>query len=92
MPALQHFTAPRFWRAYNELPQQIRDQADKQFTLLKDNPRHPSVQFKKIREKDGVELWSARVTENYRALAVKRPSDFWWFWIGDHKTYDSLIS
>jgi mRNA-degrading endonuclease RelE of RelBE toxin-antitoxin system len=91
MQELQHFTVPRFWRAYDELPQEIRYRADKQFQLLKENPRHPSVQFKKIRVKDGVELWSARVTQGYRALAVRRPNDFLWFWIGSHKNYDSLI-
>jgi hypothetical protein len=37
------------------------------------------------------EIWSARVTLNYRALAVRRPNGFLWFWIGDHKNYDILI-
>jgi hypothetical protein len=36
-------------------------------------------------------FWSARVTLNYRALALKRPDGFLWFWIGDHKTYEELI-
>jgi mRNA-degrading endonuclease RelE of RelBE toxin-antitoxin system len=76
-----HATAPRFWRGYDDLPWKIRQQADKQFALLKDNPRHPSVQFRKLGEKGGLELWSARVTDNYRALAIKRPgisSGFGW--------------
>jgi len=34
---------------------------------------------------------SARVTLNYRALALKRPDAFLWFWIGDHKSYEELI-
>lgn len=37
--------------------------ADKNFALLKDNPRHPSLHFKKVGT-----LWSARVGEQYRAL------------------------
>jgi hypothetical protein len=38
------------------------------------------------------ELWTASVTLNYRALAIKPPDGCLWFWIGDHETYDSLIS
>lgn len=60
--------------------------------LLKANSQHPSLQFKKIGERNGQEIWSARVTLNYRTLAIKRADGYIWFWIGDHKTYDALIS
>lgn len=59
---------------------------------MKANPEHPSLQFKKPGESRGQEWWSARVILNYRALAIKRPDGYFWFWIGDHETYDSLIS
>ena len=36
-------------------------------------------------------VWSARVTLQYRALAIKRLGGFLWLWIGDHKTYDTLV-
>jgi hypothetical protein len=87
-----HRAASDFWRQYHSLPSIIRNRADKQFALLKDNPHHPSLQFKKVGERHGAEVWSARITLNYRALAVRRPEVYLWFWIGDHKTYDSLIS
>jgi len=74
------------------LPKEIRSRADKQFSLLKANPQHPSLQFKKVGERHGQEIWSARVTLTYRALAIKRSDGYLWFWIGDHKTYASLIS
>ncbi len=51
-----------FWRAYAALPDGIRRRADKQFALLKANPGHASLQFKKIGERQGQEIWSARVT------------------------------
>jgi hypothetical protein len=38
-----------FWNDYRALPADIRVRADKQFALLKDNPQHPSLQFKKNR-------------------------------------------
>jgi hypothetical protein len=87
-----HRTAADFWQAYASLTEEIRRRADKQFALLKANPRHPSLQFKRIGERQGQEVWSARVTLNYRALAIKRADGYLWFWIGDHTTYETLIS
>jgi hypothetical protein len=89
---MQHRASTGFWTAYLLLPQEIRVRADKQFLLLKTNPQHPSLQFKKIGERHRREVWSARVTLNYRALAVKRAEGYLWFWIGDHKAYDALTS
>jgi hypothetical protein len=87
----QHNATERFWRAYDGLPQDIQRRADKQFVLLKADPKHPSLQLKKLGEKHGADWWCVRVTQDYRALAIKRQSGFLWFWIGDHKTYDRLI-
>lgn len=92
MNQLKHHAATDFWRAYDALPQDIRVRADKQFSLLKADPQHPSVQFKKIGDRHGQEIWSARVSLNYRALAIRRQFGYLWFWIGDHNTYNSLIS
>jgi hypothetical protein len=89
---MQHRAATDFWQQYRALPHEVRTRADKQFSLLKANPQHPSLQFKKVGERHGHETWSARVTLNHRALAIKRPDGYLWFWIGDHKAYDALIS
>ncbi len=89
---MRHFASSSFWKEYQALPQEIRNRADKQFTLLKENPQHPSLQFKKLGESRGHEVWSARVTLSYRALAIKQADSYLWFWIGSHETYDSLIS
>jgi hypothetical protein len=59
--------------------------------LLKNNPQHPSLQFKKLGGRKGQEIWSARVTLKYRALAVKLPDEYVWFWIGEDNVYDVLI-
>jgi hypothetical protein len=32
-----------------------------------------------------------RATLKYRALAVKLPEEYLWFWIGEHNIYDTLI-
>lgn len=47
--------------------------------------------LKKVGERHGREVYSARSTLNYRALAIRQADGFLWFWIGDHRTYDSLI-
>ena len=86
-----HRTTADFWKDYRALPANIRERADKQFALLKANPRHSSLQFKKLTERGGREIWSARVTRKYRALAAKDDGDYVWFWIGEHDTYDELI-
>jgi hypothetical protein len=59
--------------------------ADKAFDLLKRDPRHPSLHFKKLHE-----VWSARVGLHYRALAVEVSDGFLWVWIGTHAEYDRI--
>ncbi len=84
---MRHFATERFWRLYEKFPHHIQRLADKSFDLLKENPRHPSLRFKKIGK-----LWSARVGAHYRALATEEDDDFVWFWIGNHDEYNRLIS
>jgi hypothetical protein len=83
---MRHFASRAFWEAYNKLPEQIRGLADKNYALLKENPHHPSLQFKKIGR-----LWSVRAGLRYRALAAEADGDLVWFWIGSHADYDALI-
>jgi hypothetical protein len=69
---MQHRAATDFWKQYHLLSREVRARADKQFSLLKANLQHPSLQFKKMGERQGQEIWSARVTLDHRALAIKR--------------------
>jgi len=84
---LKHFASAKFWNCYDSLPSPIQKLADKNFALLKDNPKHPSLHFKKIGK-----YWSVRVELAYRALAVTVDDDILWFWIGNHNDYDKLLS
>ena len=83
---MKHFASSDFWADYGRLPEQIRDLADKSFELLKANPRHPSLQLKRIEE-----LWSVRVGQHYRALGIDAPEGIQWIWIGSHAEYDRRI-
>lgn len=78
--------SPAFWRCYHDLPEEVRRLADKCFGLLKDDPSHPSLHFKKAGR-----YWSARVGLHYRAVAVEEKQDLIWFWIGIHGEYDKLM-
>jgi hypothetical protein len=83
---VRHRSNPKFWRFYAELPVEIRKLADENYELLKGNPRHPSLHFKKAGR-----LWSVRIGIHYRAAAVQEGNDFVWFWIGHHSEYDRLL-
>ena len=81
-----HHASPDFWSCYNALPAPIREQADNAFELLKANPQHPSLHFKKVGR-----FRSARVGLQYRAVGVEAPDGIVWFWIGTHAEYDKRI-
>jgi len=83
---MRHLASRAFWQAYDKLPEPVRALADKNYALLKTNPKHPSLQFKKIGR-----FWSVRVGLRYRALAVQVDGDLVWFWIGSHADYDAMI-
>jgi len=51
-----HRTTRRFWNRFYELPAPIQKIAQENFAILKQNPRYPSLHFKKVGK-----LWSARV-------------------------------
>lgn len=44
---MNHLTLPRFWKSYNRLPIDIQILANKSYNLLKHNPSHPSLHFKR---------------------------------------------
>ena len=84
---MRHFKDPKFKPFYDALPPSVRDLADKSFALLKQDPKHPSLHFKRIKD----DLWSVRVGRSYRALASEGKDGFQWFWIGSHADYDRLV-
>jgi hypothetical protein len=83
---LKHFASPSFWSCNQQLPTAIRETADKNFALLKNDTQHPSLHFKKVGK-----YWSARVGLSYRTLGMDVNGGVLWFWIGNHADYDKLI-
>ena len=83
---MRHRTTREFRKLYEELPQEIKELANKNFELLKKDPLHPSLHFKKVGK-----LWSVRIGDSYRALALKDGDEFIWFWIGTHEEYNLIM-
>ena len=83
---MKHLTLPRFWQHYRQLPQEVQELAKKNFELLKADPLHPSLHFKRVGK--AKQLWSVRVG----VLAKEKPEGMVWFWIGPHAEYDKILS
>lgn len=81
-----HRTTNRFWKCIENLPEHIQRISKKNFELLKTNPSHPSLHFKKVGK-----LWSVRAGMNHRALAVEDGKEFIWVWVGTHDEYERMI-
>ena len=82
-------TLNSFWKYYNLLDENIKQQAKKAFLLWKDNPYHPSLQFKCVKAENNI--WSIRITRNYRALCFFEKDIVAWFWIGNHDSYTKFL-
>ena len=79
-------TTPDFWASYSVLPAAIKLRARRVYRLWKENPRHPSLRFKKTGA-----VWSIRIDPDYRALGLMENDTLYWFWIGTHDDYERLI-
>ncbi|HTT37366.1 MAG TPA: hypothetical protein VMH32_06815 [Burkholderiales bacterium] len=83
---MKHHATSRFWALYEALPEEAHALADKNYSLLKSNPKHPSLHFKRLGD-----VWSVRVGAHYRALGSEVEDGIVWIWIGTHDEYDKIV-
>ncbi len=83
---MKSLTTPDFWGSYAQLRPEIKTLAKRAYRIWINNPRHPSLCFKKVRD-----FWSIRIGKGYRALAIRQEDTFYWFWIGKHDEYERLL-
>jgi hypothetical protein len=83
---MKHNARASFWKYLEQLPTDVQELAHKNFALMQADERHASIRLKKVGK-----LWSARVGENYRALAYQTEVGLVWFWIGPHHEYDKFL-
>ena len=81
-----------FRRQFLKLPTLIKQTAKKNYELWKQNPFHPSLEFKPVKLKENI--WSVRIGIGWRALGVIKTDEdkIVWFWVGSHAEYDKILS
>ena len=83
---MNSLTTDAFWRQYYQLPQRARE-AYRQFQI---DPRHPGLQFKRVHP--ALPLYSARITESYRAVGLLDGDTMVWDFIGIHQEYERYLN
>jgi len=79
-----------FREAFAQLPPHVQKGGAKAFDLWKQDPQHPSIQFKKV--SGNPKIYSARIGIGWRAIGQLRGDTVTWVWIGSHAEYDKILS
>ncbi len=79
-----------FRKSFRNLPNRIQQQAKRNYKRWKQNPHHPSLEFKQVHQVKPI--YSVRVSIGWRALGLKQGNKITWFWIGSHADYNKLIT
>lgn len=82
--------SPDFNECFAALPADVQQKARETFKSFQKDPTYPGLKFKKIKGMD--DMWSIRITGDYRALGVKEGDTIVWFFIGGHADYDKIVS
>lgn len=69
-----HHATAGFWSCYQQLPTVFQELVDENFEILKSDPNHPSLHFKKVGN-----YRSVRVGIAYRALGIEEADSIVWF-------------
>ena len=78
---------PAVKRLLDSLPETVRQQAESAYEIFKQDPWHPSLQYKQV----GPNTYSVRIGLHHRALGIRSETTIVWYWIGTHAEYDKLI-
>ncbi len=78
-----------FIRYFQKLPNRIKRKAKKNYKLWKQNPYHPSLEFKEVHSSKPI--YSVRIGTGWRALGMREENTIVWFWIGSHNDYEKLL-
>jgi len=82
-------TTEKFRALLAAAPEPVHNKIKAAYRLWADNPRHPSLRFKKVH--DTLPIFSARVDLDWRAVGVLRGDTMIWFWVGPHGEYERLL-
>ena len=82
-------TTKSFRKCLSDLPESVQEQAAKAYALWQEDPYYPSLQFKRVSQKQPI--YSVRLSINYRVLGLLESDHVYWYWIGAHDEYDELL-
>jgi hypothetical protein len=82
-------TTNSFRKCLSHLPVSVQEQAAKAYALWQEDTYHPSLQFKRVSQKQPI--YSVRVSISYRVLGLLESDHIYWYWIGAHDEYDELL-
>lgn len=86
---MRSHTTESFEKLYDQLPEHIQKLADEAYELFKQDADYPSLDFKK-RKGSSSSTYSVRIGAHYRALAIEKDGELYWYWIGSHEAYNKL--
>ena len=79
-----------YWNCFDELPREVRVQAEKNYDLWKVEPKHASLRFKPVHRT--LPIFSYRIGLRYRTVGVRADDDrVLWFWIGTFEAFEKLV-
>ena len=79
-----------YWTQFDDLPDEVRQLAEKNYHLWKENPRHPGLRFKKIHP--DLPIFSFRVGMRHRTVGVETDDGkIVWFWVGSFEIFEKFI-
>jgi len=82
-------TTEKFGKLYSALSVDVQKQAKIAYIQFKNNPYHPSLQFKRVHSSKPI--YSVRISIDYRAVGIVDNAEILWFWIGSHREYEKIL-
>ena len=82
-------TNPEVWDAFRRLDADTQRKVRRAYELFRDNPRHGSLRFKRVRGTRN--HYSARIDDDYRVLGLVQGNVITWYWVGPHDEYERMI-
>ena len=82
-------TTADFRGDFSRLPAAVQKQARIAYVHFMADPGHPGLKFKKLPPHENI--WSVRISGDYRAVGRRGGDVIVWFFIGSHADYDRLL-
>ena len=80
-----------YWDTFEDLPEDIKKLAEKNYKLWRESKNSPGLRFKQIHK--SLPIYSFRVGMKHRTVGVETDDNkIAWFWVGSFETFNKTIS